>query len=198
LRLRGVGNTTRREIATAVRLLREQLGNPRHAEGAAGGKEPEPPAAPIDSGSYSVDLLAQRVTPLGARESESTHRTLQALLGLDLTLPEPWPSQADVARGLDVTRARVGQVLGKYQQRWSKDPAITRLRADVVDILHAEGGVMVLAELREAVLVARGSIQDEPQRTRLAIAVTPALRSRSNAPWPSHASWCVVTARASW
>src|SRR5439155_19335335 len=35
-RLRGVGNTTRREIATAVKLLREQLGNPHHTDGPAG------------------------------------------------------------------------------------------------------------------------------------------------------------------
>jgi hypothetical protein len=77
-----------------------------------------------------------------------------------------------VARCIEVTRARIGQLIGKFQQRWSKDPAMTKLRAEVVDILHAAGGVMSVGELCEAVLTARGSVQDEPHRTKLATAVT--------------------------
>ena len=50
------------------------------------------------------------------------------LLGLNVDLKEPWPSQADVAKFSKVTRARVSQVVGKFQARWSKEPAITRLR----------------------------------------------------------------------
>ena len=42
-RLRGVGNTTRREIATAVKLLREALGNPQHADAPAGMPETASP-----------------------------------------------------------------------------------------------------------------------------------------------------------
>jgi hypothetical protein len=49
---------------------------------------------------------------------------------------------------------------------------MTKLRAEMADILHAAGGVMAVGELCAAVLVARGSVQDEPDRTRRATAVT--------------------------
>ncbi|MBB02269.1 MAG: hypothetical protein CMJ47_06460 [Planctomyces sp.] len=70
-----------------------------------------------------------------------------------------------------MTRARIGQVVGKLQERWAKDPALTRLRTDLTEVLAGQGGVMSPRELREAVLVARGSSQDEPLRTKLAHAV---------------------------
>lgn len=170
LRLRGVGNKTRREISTAVKILRERLGTPqREKPGTAELVEPEPEAA--DVGSLSVDLLAERITKTGAREGETVQRALRGLLGLDAELTDRWPSQSDVASALDVTRARIGQIVGKLQSRWAKDAAITRLRANLAEILAGQGGVMAVPELVEAVLVARGSSQDEPERTRLAGAV---------------------------
>ena len=172
LRLRGVGNKTRREIATAVKLLRERLGSPQPADVPAGMAAAASPTDQLDVSSLSVDLLAQRLLRPSACDGEAAQRTLQTLLGLDPALDNRWPSQADVARCIDVTRARIGQLVGKFQQRWAKDPAMTRLRAEVADILHAAGGVMAVGELCEAVLTARGSVQDEPYRTRLATAVT--------------------------
>jgi hypothetical protein len=172
LRLRGVGNKTRREIATAVKLLRERLRSPQPAAVPAGMAAAESPTDQLDVSSLSVDLLAQRLLRPSARDGEAAQHTLQALLGLDPALDNGWPSQADIARCLDVTRARIGQLVGKFQQRWAKDQAMTKLRAEVADILHAAGGVMAVGELCEAVLTARGSVQDEPYRTRLATAVT--------------------------
>jgi serine/threonine protein kinase len=172
LRLRGVGNKTRREIATAVKLLRERLGSPQPADSPPGMAAVEAPTGPLDVSSLSVDLLAQRLLRTSARDGEAAQHTLQALLGLNPALDNRWPSQADVARCLDVSRARTGQLVGKCQQRWSKDPAMTRLRTEVADTLHAAGGVMAVGELCEAVLTARGSVQDAPYRTRLATAVT--------------------------
>jgi serine/threonine protein kinase len=171
-RLRGVGNITRREIATAVKLLREQLGSPQHADVPTSMAEAAAPTDQLDVGSLSVDLLAQRIMRTGARDGEAAQRTLRALLGLEPALDHRWPSQADVARCIDVTRARIGQLVGKFQQRWSKDPAMTKLRAEMADILHTAGGVMSVGELCEAVLAARGSVQDAPHRTQLATAVT--------------------------
>ena len=83
-------------------------------------------------------------------------------------LDEPWPSQASVAEFSKVTRARIGQVLGKFQDRWSKEPAITRLRTDLVGIVESAGGAMTVAELAEALVVTRGGVAEEPVRTRLA------------------------------
>ena len=172
LLLRGVGNTTRREIATAVRLLREQLGSQQQSDGPTGMAETAAPSDQLDVGSLSVDLLAQRIMRTSTRDGAAAQRTLRTLFGLKPILDNPWPSQADVARCIDVTRARIGQLVGKLQQRWSKDPAMTKLRAEVADILHAAGSVMSVSELCEAVLMARGSVQDEPYRTQLATAVT--------------------------
>ena len=58
-----------------------------------------------------------------------------------------------------------------FQGRWAKEPAITQLRSDLAEILDSAGGVMSASELAEAILLARGSIEDEPERTRLATAV---------------------------
>ena len=170
-RLRGVGNTTRRDIAAAVKLLREALGNPQPADAPAGMPETASSTDQRDIASLSIDLLAQRIMRTSARDDAVAQRTLQALLGLAPSLDTRWPGQADVARCLAVTRAQIAQLVGKFHQRWSKDPAITKLRTEVADILHAAGGVMAVGELCEAMLTARGSVQDEPHRTQLATAV---------------------------
>jgi hypothetical protein len=167
LRLRGVGNKTRREIGTAVRILRERLGRPNR-EPVPIADETEPKSESLDVGSLSVDLLVERILKTSSREGESVQKTLRMLLGLDPAISGCWPSQSDVARRLDVTRARVGQIVGTLQSRWSKDPGLTKLRSDLAEIIAGQGGVMSVAELIEAVLLARGSSQDEPRRTQLA------------------------------
>ena len=200
LRLRGVGNKTRREIVAAVRILRERLGNPERpavVDGIVADNAPEPPGL-VEVGNLSVDQIIGRISRTGSREGDTARETLQALLGLgsnqqsaisgqrgavsdqqqELTadkltadcLPR-WPSQTDVATIVGVTRARVGQLVGKFQERWAKDPPLTSLRTSITEILAAAGGVMTIGELAESILVARGSVEDEPRRTMLATAV---------------------------
>ena len=169
LRLRGVGNKTRREIGLAVKILRDRLGTPSRETTTT--DQPETPPETADVTAFSVDLLADRILKTGSREGETVQRTVNVLLGLDPEVTDRWPSQADVARVADVTRGRIGQVVGKLQTRWSKDPAITQLRLDLVDIVAAQGGVLTVPELVETVLLARGSSHDEPRRTQLAGAV---------------------------
>jgi hypothetical protein len=172
LRLRGVGNKTRREIATAVKLLRERLG-PRPTADAPSGPGDEPiEDQPLDPASPSIDLLAQRLLPKAkAGASDKSASIIRALLGLSDVLDEPWPSQTNVADLMRVTRARVGQVVGKFQDRWAKEPAITRLRTDVFEVVQSYSGATALSELAEALIVARGCVADEPVRTQLARAV---------------------------
>jgi hypothetical protein len=172
MRLRGVGNKTRLEIVLAVRILRERFGTSAPVDIPASDIESVSQADAVDTGHLSVDLLVQRLMRTGAREGEVTQRTRQVLLGLDAELTQVWPTQADIARCVEVTRGRVGQIVGKLQQGWSREKAITQLRTDIVDMLQAAGGVMSIGELSAAVLMARGSVQDEPQRTRLATAAT--------------------------
>ena len=173
LRLRGVGNKTRREIAAAVRILRERLGSPS-TSGTKDGPESEEASlilGPIDPATFSIDLLTQRVLRVGIRDSDTTQRTAQALLGLDSAVPSPWPSQTEVAEALKVTRGRIGQIVAKLSVRWSKDPALTLVRSSVVEFLNASGGIQTVDEVAEALLSNRGSSEDEPLRTRRAGAV---------------------------
>src|SRR5262249_37184359 len=142
LRLRGVGNKTRREITAAVKVLREHLGNPPDAGPAVVPEEPdEQPAG--DPSPMSGDLLAQRLTRPGPREGDTARQTITALRGLEQALPCVWPAQADVARFLSISRARVGQIVSKVVDRWvSKEKGLTRLREDIAGLLTAAGGVM--------------------------------------------------------
>src|SRR5207247_1376495 len=104
MRLRGVGTKTRREIFSAVRILRERLGTP--GEGAAvPAEEIEPAPETVYANNLSIDLIAQRILRLNPRERATVHRILILFLGLDPELPDQWPSQADVARVVDVQRA---------------------------------------------------------------------------------------------
>jgi serine/threonine protein kinase len=171
LRLRGVGNKTRREIAAAVKILRGQLGNPAAAKELVTAEETEEQPSG-DVSHLSIDLLAQRLTRTGPRDGDTARQTVSTLLGLEEALPKIWPAQADVARFLSVSRARVGQIVSKVVDRWAnKDKALTRLREDIAGLLAAAGGVMTAVELGEAILAARGSVLEEPQRSRLARAV---------------------------
>lgn len=170
LRLRGVGNRTRREIGAAVRILRERLGSPLQNE-LLDADESTVAEEPVEAGNLSVDQLIGRISRSGSREGDTARETLQALLGLDARLADTWPSQTDIAPIVNVTRGRIGQLVGKFQARWAKDSTLTKLRGDITEILTTAGGVMTVAELAEAVLVARGSVQDEPRRTSLATAV---------------------------
>lgn len=170
LRLRGVGNRTRREIGAAVRILRERLGTPQQNELPEGDESPVA-EDPVDASNLSVDQLIGRITRTGSREGDTSRETLQALLGLDSRLADAWPSQTDIAPITNVTRGRIGQLVGKFQARWAKDSPLNKLRGDIAEILTTAGGVMTVAELAEAILVARGSVQDEPRRTALATAV---------------------------
>src|SRR5262249_56908981 len=73
LRLRGVGNKTRREIASAVKFLRERLGNPA-TEPVPAEDTDEQTAG--DLSRLSVDLLAQRLTRVSPREGNTVKQTI--------------------------------------------------------------------------------------------------------------------------
>ena len=175
LRLRGVGHRTRLEISAAVKTLRKRLGSPQPDSTQRDSTREQDDSTvseePVQSGELSVDQLIVRINSGGSREGETARATLQALLGLDPRLPDAWPSQTDIAPVVDVTRGRIGQLVGKFQARWAKDSSLTKLRNDIAEILTAVGGVMTVGELAEAILVARGSVQDEPRRTKLSTAV---------------------------
>ena len=177
LRMRGVGNKTRREIAAAVKILRKLLGKPEKVQplvpetSDSETETSDSETEAIDVANLSVDLLAERLLRTGVRDGDTFQRSVRLLLGLDAELSDCWPSQAVIAEAVDVTRGRIGQIVGKLHERWSKDAALNRLRSDLTEILSGQGGVMSARELSDALLVTRGSSQDDPLRTQLARAV---------------------------
>ena len=170
-RMPGVGKKTTREMVLTARILRQRLGTAKAPAITEQVEETTDESGQQDVNRLSVDLLVQKIARGGSRDRETAQHALQTLLGLDGKLADQWPSQTDVARSLDVTPGRIGQLIGKFRGRWSKEAGLTRLRADLVEILEVAGGVMSAAELAEAVLVARGSVQEEPLRSKRALAV---------------------------
>ena len=171
-RLKGVGNKTRREIAGLVNDLRLRFPDVESV-GARPIKD-ETEDEQNETQVASVDLIAEQLKTAGA-PGDAEKRILHAFLGfadVNQAGPPAWPSQTETATQLGITRARVSQVIVRARERWRKSPSITALRETIDAILPANGGVMTVAELSEAVLTARGSVNDEPMRTRLAAIVT--------------------------
>jgi serine/threonine protein kinase len=172
----GIGTKTRREIGALLRELR--LLAPVAAHDARIGER----VAPDDSTSpdisrCSIDRLATSLLPARViRRDEPSRAQTAIFLGLESpptggALP-PWASQTDVAKALDLTRARIGQVIARARERWAKQPDLNHLRDDLAKLLLEHGGVMTADELVAAVLALRGSAEEEPRRSLLARAVT--------------------------
>ena len=179
-RLRGVGTLTRRELTELARRLASRFPD------AAGA--PKVPIAgiegqvPDETGRVSVDELRRLLLPAGrTAQSRRDAELAAALLGLPAGTPgqaagrveerggappEPWPSQSDVARALGVTPTAISHTVGRSRRRWTKLGALTRLRHDIVEMLEAHGNVMTGRELAAALLARRGSVQEEPLRSR--------------------------------
>lgn len=158
-RLRGVSHPTRREIRKVVNHLRQRLGVPSEPD--TGG----------DTHQFSLDRLLQDIAKPPSREEPALGAVQTALLGLHPKLTTPWPGQIDLVAQLQLPPEQVTALMQKLQRRWARTPAITQLRHDVVDWLQQSGGIMADQELATALLVARGSVQDEPLRSRHAHAV---------------------------
>ena len=167
-RMRGVGSRTRRELTHLARRLAERFpGAARTPKTAPAGDHAE---IPDEAEHASVDELRRQLLPAGRTEQSRRDTDLvAALLGLRDDGPaRTWPSPSDVARTLDVTPVAVSHAVARARQRWSKISALTRLRHDVVEMLEAHGNVMTQRELAGAILARRGSVQEEPLRSRYA------------------------------
>ena len=169
-RMRGVGSRTRRELTDLVRQLAE-----RYPDAASAPKvipDGQADAVPDDVARVSVDELRRQLLPAGrSADAQRDADALATLLGLrDGGSAGEWPSQSAAARALGATPAAVSQALARARQRWSRLPALTRLRHDIGEMLDAHDNVMTLHELADGVLTSRGSVQEHPLRSRLAAA----------------------------
>jgi len=180
-RMRGVGAKTRREITAAFRLLRDRLLPP-----GTDLPEPESPPStqkprttdpgtdttvdepPVDPATLSIDALADRLLGSGPRGApgvagganaagEGARRVLECILGRQGALADGWPTQTAMAAEASITRARVSQLIGKLLAKAVKEPAITAVRGELLEVVEVQGGVATAGELADSLLAARGS-----------------------------------------
>ncbi len=168
-KLRGVGRKTQREIMSVMHRLRQ-----RFPEIESGQAMVTVSDVAVVAGKETVDVLAQHALMVSkGRAGETESAILHPFLGFKVTTggePLVWPSQSDLTVISDVTRQRIGQIITKARDRWEKSEPLAGLRNAIDEVLRTKGGVMVQQELIAYVLAARGSIAEEPQRTRLASA----------------------------
>ena len=182
-RMRGVGGKTRREITSAVRILRDRLvphgtslaeqpANARPTDVATETVIDREPEAPVDADALSIDAIAARLLakPAAAR-ADSGVRAVEIIFGRDAALADPWPTQVSIATAMNLTRARIGQLLGKILAKSLKDPVITSVRRQLAESVEAQGGVATADELADLLVAARGSDLPPPAARRTAAGI---------------------------
>ncbi len=171
-RMRGVGYKTSQEAVDFYQALHERfpdIESRERVDEAAKDASSEPDFA-------SVDLIARGLI-LAAGRLESSEREIQErFLGWRTPDDDPsalrWPSQTDLGAQVDVTRARVGQVVTSAREKWLKNPSVTRLREAIHVTLLSQGGVTTHVELIQLMLLLRGSTLSEPDSQRMASIAT--------------------------
>ena len=167
--MRGVADSTRREVKSRASQWRHQFGAAVTGRGAAatgslvGQALPDPVAA--------AELLAARA---GSAKAQARRKVARFLLGLETQL-EPFASQAELSAVLQVSAGRTAQQVGALQDAWAGD-AECRMLLDALGDLAAQaltdlGGVATVAELAETVLPALPPVpaaDDEARQARIA------------------------------
>jgi serine/threonine protein kinase len=172
-RMRGVGNRTRRQLGSVLRVLHDRFPD----------VEPDTDTATTTHGGeetthqvvWSVDRLVDTLLGKADQRSAQEATALRQLLNLDRRDTPAlghWETQTDVANALKLPKPRLHQWVVAARKRWQKNASLTAVRDELVKLLGGQGGVMTAAELATAVLATRGSHQsDDDARHRLATAV---------------------------
>lgn len=168
----GMGVKTRRELQSRIREWRARLGAPPED-----GRPPRVFAA--DLAQIGLDDIAALLVPAVQRTGRNA--TEVAATRLLLGLPDDngalaglpaWPQHRLVAERLDVTPARIAQVLVKQRRAWSRQPVVGNVLRELIELLAASGRVMSVGELAAALLGRRGAVVDgEELRRAIATAV---------------------------
>jgi serine/threonine protein kinase len=165
-RLRGVGDSTRREVRTRVREWRLRLG------GRSSASADTPPEPAIDvTVQRSVDAVLAALLPPGGVASEPV---LSAFLGLHRPGPLAalmWPAERQVAEAVSLPLDQVTRELEAARARWLASPAVSELRTELVTVLAGAGRVATPGELADALLAVRGSAAPDADRRPQALAL---------------------------
>lgn len=162
-RMTGVGASVRRELRHLVRRLRDA--------GLADEPETLGELSDSDVARLSVDRLAERLVPR-SNLTDERRQTLQALLGLDDADGTAWPTLTRTARATDTELSEVTAELERARKRWAGyRPELVVVRTEIAEWLATREGVATGEEVAELLLARRGSVADDPYRTRRARAV---------------------------
>ncbi len=172
-RMRGVGYKTSQEAVELYQQLHDRFpdieARERVDEAAKDAPSSEPELA-------SVDLIARGLIMAAGRLESSEREIQERFLGWRTPDDDPsalrWSSQTELGEQVQVTRARVGQVVTGAREKWLKNPSITRLRETIHATLLSQGGVTTHIELIRLMLLLRGSTLSEPDSMRMASIAT--------------------------
>ncbi|TDC96965.1 BREX system serine/threonine kinase PglW [Actinomadura sp. 7K507] len=167
-KLRGVGLGPRNELVKRAREWRRQLAI---AEKAGDAERDERAPTTANLRTLSLDEVAEQLVPKDVGRTSTEIRVIRAVLGLPEdgeAAPVPqWSSQAAVAAEVELSQPHVARLLGSARKRWIKSvPAVTALRATVLEVLQAHGRIMEAHRLGAALLGGRGSELDDPAARR--------------------------------
>jgi serine/threonine protein kinase len=166
-RLAGANEATRLEIRKRAREWRQRLVEVQPGTGA--------PVTPPEA--RSIEAVIDRLVPSSRGRNSTEIRGARLLLGrpadpgADGPLPTPWLGHGELARLLDVTRARAHQIDTALKKRWSeeREGPMQQVRDDLVEHVRASQGVVTAGEAAAWLLAQRGSTADEPLRTQTAL-----------------------------
>ncbi|MBK9387522.1 MAG: BREX system serine/threonine kinase PglW [Planctomycetes bacterium] len=173
--LRGVGQKTRKQIATAVLELRKRPWAAALRPGlvAAELASSEPAAPALDPVAASLEEIASALLPSTKRVTKA-QRFRCLYLGFEQR-NEPselrWPTQREAALRAGLAEGSVGKTLSAAREEWRELAALTPIRDALVELLRASAGVLPLEAAANAIAAARGSALEEPLRTAAGIAV---------------------------
>ena len=109
-----------------------------------------------------LDLLVPLLVPPSSAQGPkgSTQLAVRLLLGLD-PLPDDdgadWSSQSAVATALGLTRQRLGQISPKARAHWAALAPLLSVRAELLEMVADNGGVVAVRELEPLLVESRGS-----------------------------------------
>lgn len=169
-RNQGLGQRTVKEIRNLAERLAQAFAQRGEPPQVVPPEDVEPDDTHADPRLLSIDFMVRLAVP--QRIDAAERAILLAFLGLDKAVESgSWTAQQDLAAQLGLARETVQQALHHARERWNRQPWMTALREDAANLLDKSGGVITTHELATALLAARGSAADEPERSRFAAAV---------------------------
>lgn len=164
---RGAGAVIRKEINRRHKQWTAALRRPAAQTSRQSQKDSPQDDSFAAGGLLTIDDMAGMLTPTTGRKGSSKAEVLRLTLGLpdSSSVPEAWPTQADVARRMSITQASVSRHQSAAVKEWAAQPWLATVREELVDTIIAAGRLMTALELAAALRARHGAANDSPERT---------------------------------